>query len=251
MSWVGGIPLVHAHKAPHELRSTVVYRLLWLRGVCALAVPSQAMRALLLTMTPWLAAKPIFVIPNGVDTARYRPSPELREEVRRELGIPQDAFLVSYHGRVEERKNVGLLIRGVAQASASATVHSVIIGDGPKTDEVRALVGSLGTPAIFTGFRTDIPRLLSAADTAVHLSTAEGMPKSVLEAMACGLPVIASAATSHAEQIEDGVHGFLVTPGQAGLVAEAILKLVHAPAERTRMGQAARKRAARNLASIR
>ncbi len=70
------------------------------------------------------------------------------------------------------------------------------------------------------------------------------MPNSVLEAMACGLPVIASAATSHAEQIDDGVHGLLVPPGQVEPVAEAILKLAHAPEVRLRMGQAASRRAA-------
>ncbi len=70
------------------------------------------------------------------------------------------------------------------------------------------------------------------------------MPNSVLEAMACGLPVIASAATSHAEQIDDGVHGLLVPAGQVDLVADAILELARAPEERTRMGQAASKRAA-------
>ncbi len=244
-AWLaGGIPLVQAHKAPHQLRSTAVYRLFWLRGVRALAVPSQAMRALLLEKTPWLAGKPIRVIPNGVDTTRYQPRPELREDIRQELGVPRDVFLVSYHGRVEKRKNVDLLIRGVARARASTPVHACIIGDGPMIDEVRALAAKLEAPATFTGFRTDVARLLSAADAAVHLSTAEGMPNSVLEAMASGLPVIASAATSHAVQIDDGVHGFLVPPGQAEPIAEAILKLARAPELRMRMGRAARKRAA-------
>ncbi len=242
-SWLaGGIPLVHAHKAPYHLRSSAVYRLFWRRGVRALAVPSQAMRALLVETAPWLAGKPIRVIPNGVDTARYRPKPELREQLRLELGIPQDVFVVSYHGRLAEQKNVDLLIRAVA--SASLPLHAVIIGDGPKTGELHGLAAALRAPATFTGFRTDVPRLLTAADAAVHLSTAEGMPNSVLEAMACGLPVIASAATSHAEQIDDGVHGLLVPPGQVEPVAEAILKLAHAPEVRLRMGQAASRRAA-------
>lgn len=242
-SWLaGGFPLVHAHKSPSPLRSSLVYRLIWGRGVPALAVPSRAMRALLLERASWLASKPLRVIPNGVDTTRYRPRPELRTRVRQELGIPQSVFLVSYHGRFWERKNVDLLIRGVARASGRAPVHAMVIGDGPKANELRALAESLRAPATFTGFRTDVPEVLSAADAAAHLSTAEGMPNSVLEAMACGLPVIASAATSHAEQIEDGLHGFLVSPGDVDLVAEAILKLARAPEQRTRMGQAAKRR---------
>lgn len=247
-NWLaGGIPLLHAHKAPHPLRDSAVYRFLWSRGVKALAVPSRTMRALLLERDPWLANKPVVVIPNGVDTSRYRPRPELREELRRELGLPSGVFVISYHGRIEPRKNVDLLIRGVAQAGATMPVHAIVIGDGAQTDELRRLAATLKAPVTFAGFRVDIPRLLSAPDAAAHLSTAEGLPNSVLEAMACGLPVIATAATSHAEQIEDGKHGYLVRPDRPAEVAEAIVALARSPADCRRMGEAAAKRAVREF----
>ncbi len=242
--WLAGrLPLVHAHKAPGPLKNSPHYRFLWTRGVRALAVPSNVMRTLLLQESRWLEKKPITVIPNGVDSVRYRPRPELRGQLRRELRIPEDAFVVSYHGKTEYRKNLDLLIRGVAAANTRLRVHALIIGDGPRTDELQQLASALEIPTTFAGFRTDIPDILSAADAAAHLSTAEGMPNSVLEAMACALPVIASNATSHAEQITDGEHGYLVRPGDVESVAEAILKLASAPEDLARMGRAAQKRA--------
>ncbi len=135
------------------------------------------------------------------------------------------------------------MIRAVAAANARLSVHALIIGDGPKTDELQQLAAALGVPSTFAGFRTDIPDILSASDAAAHLSTAEGLPNSVLEAMACGLPVIASNATSHAEQVTDGEHGYLVPPGDVESVTQAILRLTSAPEERARMGQAALGRA--------
>ncbi len=96
---------------------------------------------------------------------------------------------------------------------------------------------------VFTGIREDIPELLSAADAAAHLSIAEGFSNSVIEAMACGLPVIASDATSHPEQVESGAQGILVPPGDWGSVADAIRWLHSDPTERQRLGKAARERA--------
>ncbi len=243
-SWLaGGLPVVHAHKAPYHLQDSAVYRFIWTRGVRAIAVPADAMRKLLLQEAPWLERKVIRVIPNGVDTMSYQPQPELRPEIRRELDIPDDVCLISYHGRIEQRKHVDVLIRAVAEAAADTAVHALIIGGGPQADELRRLAADLRAPVTFAGFRADIPRLLSAADAAAHLSTAEGMPNSVLEAMACGLPVIASDATSHTEQIDDGEQGYLVPPGSADGVAAAIRKLARAPSERSRMGRSARRRA--------
>ena len=236
-------PLVHTHKAPYPLKDSWDFRLIWTAGVRAVSVPAKAMRALLLERTPWLAKKPIYVIPNGVDTDRFRRRPELRQEVRHELGIAPDAFLISYHGRIEARKRIDALIRGAADAASTTPIHVLIIGGGPQLEELRQLARDLRAPVSFAGFRTDVPRLLSAADASAHLSTAEGMPNSVLEAMASGLPVIASDATSHAEQIEHGTHGYLVPAGEVDAVADAIQRLARDQEERERMGRNALRRA--------
>ena len=105
---------------------------------------------------------------------------------------------------VQPRKNVELLVRAVAELPSELKVHALVIGGGPTLPQLRALAAELRAPAIFTGIREDIPEVLSAADAAAHLSTAEGFPNSVIESMACGLPLVVSDATSHAEQVTDG-----------------------------------------------
>lgn len=243
-NWLaGGPPFVHAHHAPYRLKDSRTYRFFWTRGVRAMAVPSKTSREMLRANAAWLDGMTIRVIHNGVDTDQYRPRPELRDKYRRELGIAADAFVLSYHGRIEPRKQVDLMIKAVAEAAKHVSAHAVVVGDGPQADEVRRLAAELSAPATFTGFRDDVPMLLSAADAAAHLSTSEGLPLSVLEAMASGLPVIASNATSHAEQIRDGEDGFLVAPRDSSAVAEAILQLATDPARRERMGSSALRRA--------
>ena len=100
----------------------------------------------------------------------------------------------------------------------------------------------MNLPITFTGVREDVPELLSAADVAVHLSSAEGFANSVTEAMACGLPVIACDATSHPEQIEHGTRGLLVRLRNSQGVSEAIRFLASDPEKRLAMGWAARAR---------
>jgi glycosyltransferase involved in cell wall biosynthesis len=99
-----------------------------------------------------------------------------------------------------------------------------------------------GLPVTFAGRQDDIPRVLSAADAAVHMSEAEGFSNAVLEAMACGLPVIASRATSHPEQVVEGETGYLVDPGDGVAVAERISRLARDLALARALGSAGRLR---------
>jgi glycosyltransferase involved in cell wall biosynthesis len=248
-------PIVHRHGAPSHLKDSALYRFVWGRQVQALIVNSRTMGERLLERAPWLASVDMRVIQNGKDLALYRPLPERRRAAREALAIPERALVVSYHGVLQPRKNVHLLIEAAAALAPDLPVHALVIGAGPSEAELRALTARLRAQATFTGLRSDIPELLSAADIAAHLSTAEGFSNSVIEAMACGLPVIASDATSHPEQIVHGVHGLLVAPGEGGgpggggggagavRVAEAIRTLATDPAARARMGRAARERA--------
>jgi len=241
-----GAALVHRHGAPSVLRDSAVYRAVWTR-LDGLIVNSRAMQARLLESTPWLSAVPLHVIPNGKDLEQYRPRPELRAQVRAALGIPERAFVACYHGVLQPRKHVDVLLRALAPRPAGLGLHALIIGDGESRQMLEERALRSGVPVTFTGARDDMAELLAAADVAVHLSTAEGFSNSVIEALACGLPVIASAATSHGEQVVDGVHGRLVAPGDETAVLEAIVELATAPALRQALGAAARERAEREF----
>lgn len=254
----GSPPLVHRHGAPSPLRDSALYRWIWTRGVAGVVVNSRTMRDVLRERTPWIREIPLRVIHNGKDLSRFGPSGEARREVRRELGLEPDAFVAVYHGVLQDRKNIDVLLRaaapgrsddagpgGVVPAVAAPTVLSptvLVVGDGPARAELERVARDAATHALFTGHRDDVPRLLAAADAAVLLSSAEGFSNAVLEAMATGLPVIASDTSSHPEQVRDGIDGILVPPGDVSAVATALGRLRARPAEARAMGDAARER---------
>ncbi len=238
----GRFPLVHLHHAPNPLRDGFFYRLLWPWGVRAIVVVSQEMRRLLLEHTPWLDPTPIETIHNGVNVDVFRPLPARRAAMRRALGIAEDAFVVSYHGSIEPRKRVDVIVDAIAKAAREKPLQGLIVGGGSDEEAIRHRSAGLKAPITFTGRRGDIPELLAASDVALHMSIAEGFPLSVIEAMACGLPIVASDATSHPEAVEHGAHGLLVPGDSADDLAEAILRLAGDRDELEQLGRAARER---------
>jgi glycosyltransferase involved in cell wall biosynthesis len=200
-------------------------------------VNSEAMRRQLLEETPWLRI-PVDVIHNGVDTDRFRPVQDTAA-LRDELGLPRAAFVIGYAGVFQPRKRVDMLVRAAAAVPANTARHLLLIGDGHERPELEALAARLDLPATFVGRRDDVGRLLPAADVIAHLSAAEGFANSVLEALACGVPVIATDEHSHPEQIDDGVTGVLVQP-DAAAVADALTRLAGDTNARLAMGRAAR-----------
>jgi len=239
----GGFPIVHRCGDPSQLGDSLLQRRVWGNELQALIFTSHAMRDRSLETIPWIAGVPIEVIPDGVDTTLYRPQPRMRQRVRAELGIPETAFVVSHHGTLDESDNLDLLVRAVAELPRQPAVFALIVGAGPWLAETRRLATELRAPVIFTGGRTDIAAVLSSADVAASLSTAEPCSGSVVESLACGLPVIASDAACHRELVEDGVHGVLVPAEDWNGLADAIRWLSADPAERQRMGRAAVERA--------
>jgi glycosyltransferase involved in cell wall biosynthesis len=141
------------------------------------------------------------------------------------------------------------MIRAVATAAREVPVQGLVIGDGPEGPSLQKLARELNAPISFTGRRDDVPELLSAADVEVTMSEIEGAPLAVIEAMACGLPVIASNATSHPEVVADGESGILVEPGQPQGAAQAIVDLTRNPARRAELSSGARSRAVEHFNS--
>jgi glycosyltransferase involved in cell wall biosynthesis len=180
----------------------------------------------------------LHVIPNGIRLDRFAPNPALRAEVRAELGLA-DAWVVGTVGRLDDNKNHLMLIRAL-QPHLGPRVKLVIVGDGPMREQLAQTVARLPDPGsvILTGQRMDVPRLLPAFDVFALPSSTEGLPLVVPEAMAVGLPVVATAVGGLPEVLDDGVTGILTAVDQAQITA-ALLSL-RDPVRAEAMGRAAR-----------
>ena len=154
------------------------------------------------------------VIENGVDMARFDVGPGDREAARAALGIPAGAWVVGSVGRFAPEKDYPTLVRAMAPLLGPAA-RLVIVGDGDEMGAVRAEVDARGVGAfvMLPGARDDVPRYLAALDAFVLCSRMEGMPLGVLEAMAAGLPVVATAVGGLPRLIDDAQTGYLVAPG--------------------------------------
>jgi len=154
------------------------------------------------------------VIENGIDVGRFAGAAGDRGAVRAALGIPADAWVVGSVGRLATEKAFPFLIRAAAPLLGPAG-HLVIVGDGAERGAIRAQAEASGvSPFVhLTGARDDVPSLLAAMDVFALSSAMEGLPLCVLEAMAAGLPVVATAVGGLPALIQDGGNGFLVPSG--------------------------------------
>lgn len=187
----------------------------------------------------------IEVIANGVAmNGNGRPD---RDTARREFGVEDDVFVIGGVGQLIARKAFHLLIEAVARLRddvPALTAVVVLVGDGPERERLRALATARGVRLVLTGYRDQPQALLSAFDVAVLPSRAEGMPLVLLEAMAVGVPCVATPAAGSVEVVEDGVSGLLVPFDDVVALAAALRRLaIDAPA-RQRMGAAAASRIA-------
>jgi glycosyltransferase involved in cell wall biosynthesis len=186
-------------------------------------------------------------IPNGVDCARFSPPfPEQRRDARSKLAVHPDGVLAVYAGRLAEDTGTAFILdawRTIEQRFPSEPWTLILAGDelGPSVHRARGERELRG--ARFVGKVADVRTLLRAADLLVRPSLTEGMSNVVLEAMASGLPVVGTRTGGLKEQVEDGVTGILVGPGDGEALAEAILALMRDKKRRGEMGSAGRARA--------
>jgi glycosyltransferase involved in cell wall biosynthesis len=185
------------------------------------------------------------VIPNGVDVERFRPRPESRTAVRAALGIPPDAPVCGIVAALRPEKNHELFLQAAARVlERRPDARFLIIGDGPRRSELEQLATELNVAAAvqFLGSRSDVAELLPALDVFALTSHNEANPVSILEAMACGVPVVATNVGSVSESVEHEVTGFLVPPGDVAETAARWLELMSDTPLRRSMGVAARNR---------
>lgn len=160
-----------------------------------------------------------------------------RSDVRREVGISEDARIVLFVGSLSEEKRVHLAIEAV---TAMPDVHLLIAGSGPLADELRHSIGQDALPRVhFLGARADVPRLLRASDVLVLPSRTEGMPGVVIEAGMHGVASVAADVGAVSEMIEDGVSGRVVPSGDAPALIVGLRDVLEDP---TGFGSRARAR---------
>jgi glycosyltransferase involved in cell wall biosynthesis len=179
---------------------------------------------------------------NGVDTRQFRPDAVARAQVRAELGLAADAPVFVTVAALKPGKGIHDLLEAAALVRKQLpAARFVIAGDGQERSDLEARAAQLGLGAtvLFLGARTDVPALLAAADACVHPSLFEALPTTVIEAMAVGLPVIATSVGGTPELVNNETTGVLVPPGCAGELAAGILRVWQSPL-RAAMGEAAR-----------
>jgi glycosyltransferase involved in cell wall biosynthesis len=171
--------------------------------------------------------------------------PTDRAAARAELGLAPDAPVVgTVAGFRPEKAHRDLLDAAALVRERVPEARFVLVGDGPLEDALRAQARRLGIEdtVAFAGYRPDARRLAGAFDVFTLSSLQEGLPIALLEAMACGVPVVATAVGGVPEAVRDGREGLLVAPGRPPALADALVTLLEDPARRAALGAAAQAR---------
>jgi len=212
---------------------------------------SQALEAAGLGLAP---AERSHVIVNGIDAARVAGAAMTREAARQALQLEPEALVIGTVARFDPVKALDTLLRAFAiVAAAQPDARMVLLGDGPEASRLRSLAAALGIESRvrFPGFIAGASRLLPAFDLYGSASRKEGLPLALLEAMACGLPVVATRVPGHMDVVEQGVTGLLVAPDDPYALGRALRDLMAEPAGRKAMGQGGRQRVQHRFAASR
>ncbi len=193
-----------------------------------------------------IPAERVGLVYNGIDLGRFAAGPSLRAPVRRELGLGADDLVILQVARLDYLKDHATAVRAFGRvALRRPEARLVLVGEGPEGPKIHELVGRAGLAdrVLFLGLRHDVPRLLAAADVFLLTSVSEGIPLTLIEAMAAGLPVVATRVGGVGEVVEDGTTGLLAPAGDDAALARHRLRLACAPGEARGMGRLGRARA--------
>ena len=257
-----GIDVIHSHLTNAHLLSGIVGRLTGTpvlatvhgRDVVAADIAMQRMAGSHLhvvshatyyqALGAGIRRDDVTCIINGVDADRFAPG-AASGALRRACGIPADAPLVGFVGRLSHEKGPELFVRAVALIGGRRPdVHAVMLGDGAMKARVVELAAELGVAdrLHLAGERDDIPDCLRELSLLISSSHSEGTPLAIMEAQATGLPVVATHVGGIPEIVTMGETGVLVAPGEAASIASVVAHLLDHPDDLARLGRAARER---------
>lgn len=243
------VPVVIAHEHVWSFRGNPLRRLLDRHVVgrfatVVLAVSQDCRRKMI--EIEGLAPDKVLYVPNGIPPL----PPPTGRSVRQELGISKDDPVIGSIAVLRPQKAIHLLLRATAELRRRfPRLRTLVAGDGPERASLERQARALGLEGVvvFLGYRDDVPDLLAALDVFVSTSSFEGSPLALLEAMAAGRPIVATAVGGVPDLIEHGIHGLLVPPGDSHAIAEAIALLLEESDRRRMMGEAGRERQRREF----
>lgn len=185
----------------------------------------------------------------GLELEPFRhPDAGSRERLRKEWGVPHDAFAVGIIARMVPIKRHEDLFRAIpAVLRSHPDTWFLIVGDGELRPELETLADELAIRhrVVFCGFRDDRANVYAALDLVTLTSANEGLPVAVIESLSAGKPVVATRVGGVPELIEEGVSGYMAEPGNPDSIAKALLKAVQAPEATRAMGQHAQEKTIR------
>jgi sugar transferase (PEP-CTERM/EpsH1 system associated) len=193
-----------------------------------------------------LPARRVGVVYNGIDVHAFGDTRHDRPAVRREIGLGPHDLAILQVARLDHLKDHATAVRALARvARERPEARLVLIGEGPERAKIEACVREykLAGRVVFLGLRRDVARLLAAADLFLLTSISEGIPLTVLEAMAAGLPVVSTRVGGVPEIVADGQTGLLAPAGDDEALAAVILQLAGNENLRRQLGDAGRERA--------
>jgi len=231
-------PIVFTEHGRHypDTRSSrrVAFNRALLRGDDRLIAVGESVRNALV-LNEGLPEERTETIYNGVPLQRFlsvRSDESLRSEVRKELGVFSDDYVVVQVARLNELKDHATALRTARRLrDAGVPVRLVLAGEGPERPRLERLVAEIGLTSNvqFLGTRSDIPRLLAGADALLLSSVSEGIPLTLIEAMAAGVPVVSTDVGGVAEIVEHGISGLLTDSGDDVGLARALDELWREP----------------------
>lgn len=186
-------------------------------------------------------------IHSGVPLDRFlRHNPQAVKEIKRVHGIPEDALIVGSAGRLVPVKGYEDFLQAAALVKkAEPRAFFVIMGEGPLRKDLSDLARKLNLSGslLLPGWRDELPDWLRAMDVFLLTSLNEGMGRVLVEAMACGLPIVATEVGGVPSVVDDGINGFLVPPRAPEIMAQSVLKLLADPGLRNSLGENGKKKA--------